>query len=153
MSEVCVANTTSDGCRAPESGFRKVARSPASLRDKIKWLQDITFTHITRLLEWSGNGAIAGHRYILGIRYGVIKLCPPCKDRLDTIEMETTYLAIGICDQLQTEGEDEEKIIDRTIHNQSPSKWRISDMNPSLAYFENDHSQEDSLAKAYTSET
>ena len=67
--------------------------------------------------------------------------------------METTHLAIGICDQLQTEGEDEDKIIGGTIHNQSPSKWRIANMNPSLAYFENDHSQKDGLEKANTSET
>jgi hypothetical protein len=46
----------------------------------------------------SGYGTIARHRYILGIRYGIIKLYPTGKVLLDSIGMESAYLITGGCE-------------------------------------------------------
>lgn len=84
-------------------------------KDRIKWLQAITFRHIARLLVCSGYGATARHRHILGIHYRIIKLYPTSKGLSEMIEMEVAYLATEVCDNLQTAGDHKDKIIGGTV--------------------------------------
>lgn len=67
--------------------------------------------------------------------------------------MEPAYHVTRVCHNLQTEGEDEDNIVDGTIHNQGPEKWHRTDMLPAPIYFADDHSQKDCLIEVTTSET
>lgn len=49
--------------------------------------------------------------------------------------METVYLAIRACDNIQAESEDEDSIVDRTIQQQGPEKRHTTNIITTLAYF------------------
>ena len=100
-----------------ESSPDEVGRSATSLRDSIKWLQATTVTDITILLVWSGYGVTVRYCYILGVHYGIIKLCTMSKRYSKTVKWSFAYHVTRVCDKFQNEGEDEDQIVGGTIHN------------------------------------
>jgi len=78
-------------------------------------LQAITPTHTAKLLLWLGCGAVARDRNILGVHYGIIKLCTTGQGLFDTTELEYAYHATRACDKIQTEGEAKNKIVGSTM--------------------------------------
>jgi len=63
------------GRESEEGSSDATGRQAASLRESIKWLQATTLTDITALLVWLGYGVTVRYFYILGVHYGIIKLC------------------------------------------------------------------------------
>jgi len=63
------------------------------------------------------------------------------------------YHVTRVCDNLQAEGEDEDKIVGGTIHNQGPEKRHRTNMHRTLVYFDNDHNQQDRLVEVTNIDT
>jgi len=58
---------------------------------------------------------IARHHHILGIPNGIVKLYPISKSFLTTMDVMRTYLIIHACDNPQTAGKAEDKIVGGTM--------------------------------------
>ena len=67
--------------------------------------------------------------------------------------MGHAHLDIPTCNSIQTEGEHEDTIVDRTIQRQGPKKRHTTDTIPAPAYFEKDHGHDDRLKEGITIET